>query len=264
MIKLFLPLFLVVSMANAGTGNLKMNFVTIKAKTFLMGSADSENGRNFDESLHFVTISKDFEIQTKTITQSQWVEIMGSNPSEFKNQNQCKKDFKMSNGISMCANHPVESVSFSAVTEFIKKLNAKDSTYNYRLPTEAEWELAARGGTGTSYFFSDDGTGFEKYIVYDANSTSKVGVKLPNQFGLYDMFGNVSQWVSDYYDQYPQIDPENSTVDPTGPEKGDYRVVRGSHWEEYRWNFFRSAARDWIAADETNSHVGFRLVRIKK
>lgn len=262
--KLVLLLLLTATTSFASSLTRPMKFVTIKAATFLMGSADSENGRNIDESLFMVTLSKDYQMQTTTVTQAQWAQLMKNNPSHFQTKNDCPKDFKIISGISMCANHPVESVSFADVSEFIQKLNIADKKFSYRLPTEAEWERAARAGTGTSYFFSDDGTDYEKYIVLDADRTAEVASKQPNQFGLYDMLGNVSQWVQDYFDFYPEWDLETSVVDPRGPEKGDYRTVRGGNWYEYRLNFFRSAAREFVEAKEVNDRIGFRLVRTQK
>lgn len=168
--------------------SLDMNFKLIKAGTFMMGSPKDENNRFEDETQHEVTIDKDFEMQTSPVTQEQWEGIMGNNPSYFKG-----KDL------------PVETVSWDDVQEFIKKLNDKNDGYTYRLPTEAEWEFAARGGTTTAYSFGDDPSQSSDYAWFSKNSegtTHPVGMKKPNPFGLYDMHGNVWEWVQDEYKEY--------------------------------------------------------------
>ncbi len=237
-----------------------MNFSKIQAKSFLMGSADSENGRNIDEGLHMVSLTRDFEIQTTTITQAQWFQIMQNNPSEFKARSFCPASHKIVQNIELCANLPVESVGIQAVHEFIQKLNSLDEKFQYRLPTEAEWEFAARGGHGDAYFFGYDETDMDLYLVEGTEQPAPVASKLANPYGLYDMLGNVAQWVEDYWGFYPPLDFEHPTIDPKGP-KGEYRIVRGGSWDDYISNRFRCASRKFVEASFAQNTTGFRLVR---
>ena len=241
-----------------------LKFQKIQAKSFLMGSADSEGGRNFDENLHMVTLTKDFDIQLTTITQNQWFQVMGTNPSEFNKSQFCPNDHVVIEKTELCPKLPVESISFAAIQEYILKLNSLDEKFRYRLPSEAEWEMAARGDTGTSYFFGDDATDMDLYLVEGTEQPAQVASKLPNQFGLYDMLGNVSQWVQDYWDIYPFIDFEHPTIDPHGPKSGEYRVVRGGSWDDYVSNRFRSATRKFVESKAVANTIGFRLVREEK
>ncbi len=184
----------------------------IPAGTFTMGSPSSEAGRFSNETQHRVTISRPFYMQTTPVTQGQWKAVMGSNPSSFKD---CSDD---------C---PVENVSWNDVQEFINRLNRMEKTYKYRLPTEAEWEYAARAGSATAYYFGDSDDNLGDFSWYHKNSEDKthcVGLKKPNAWGLYDMYGNVWQWVQDrYIGDYPSTESTN----PTGALEGSLRVLRG-------------------------------------
>ncbi|MFN7454631.1 MAG: formylglycine-generating enzyme family protein, partial [Pseudobdellovibrionaceae bacterium] len=138
------------------TPGLSAQFARIRAGTFQMGSPSSEVGRHDDEVLHSVTLTKDFEIQQTEVTQAHWFLVMGYNPSYFKSKGYCSDDYLEINGAALCPNNPVEQVSWSDTQDFIKKLNDGNDGYAYRLPTEAEWEYAARGGTQAAYSFGDD------------------------------------------------------------------------------------------------------------
>ncbi len=175
------------------------SFVRIPAGTFQMGSPVGEIGRDITETQHSVTLTRDFEMQNLPVTQQQWVDVMGTNPSAFQSPRNCT-DYRVVNGVSLCPNHPVEQVSWNDVAAFVKKVNATaNDGYTYRLPTEAEWEYAARAGTQTAYSFGNDESQLGQYAWWGANTyvleTHDVGGKAPNPYGLYDMHGNIWQWV---------------------------------------------------------------------
>lgn len=228
-----------------------MNFVLVPAGTFQMGSPGEEIGRQADESQHEVTISQNFYLQEAEVTQAQWQQIMGNNPSTNSSCPQC----------------PVTNVSWSDVQNFISALNTEyDQTY--RLPTEAEWEYAARAGSVTAFTNGDiseqtcefvdtklDEVGW--YCFNSTNVTHAVKGKLDNGFSLYDMHGNVAEWVQDWYDGDYAVGP---LTDPTGPASGTNRVVRGGGWNSYPTGC-RSAARGSSSA--SGNDLGFRLVWVK-
>jgi formylglycine-generating enzyme required for sulfatase activity len=234
-------------------------FVKIPAGTFQMGSPSSEPNRYDNEALHSVTISHGFEMQVTDVTQLQWFLVMGNNPSYFKSQKCCESDYVSKNGTDLCPNNPVDQVSWDDVQAFVAKVNQGNDGYTYRLPTEAEWEYAARAGTQTAYYFGDHGTQLDAYGWYSNNSGSQthpVGGKTPNAFGLYDMAGNVWQWTQDYFGNYGN----SPATDPTGPSSGPLRVFRGGDWARVAL-FSRSAFRLFAGAGARFSILGFRLVR---
>jgi formylglycine-generating enzyme required for sulfatase activity len=239
--------------------NASATFARIPAGTFQMGSPSSESGRYDNEVLHSVTISHGFEMEVTDVTQLQWFRVMGYNRAHFKSQQYCQSDYISMNGTDLCPNNPVEQVSWDDAQAFIAKLNQGNDGYTYRLPTEAEWEYAARAGTQTAYYFGDDATQLDASAWYSNNSGSQthaVGGKTVNAFGLYDMAGNVWQWVQDYYGDY-----SNSQVtDPTGPSSGSLRVFRGGDWSRVAL-FCRPAFRLFAGAGVRFSILGFRLVR---
>jgi len=203
------------------TNSIGMSFVYIEPGTFMMGSPSDEPDRYSNETQHQVTLTKGYFMQTTEVTQSQWKEIMESNPSDF----------------SSCGdNCPVENVSWNDIQEFIQKLNQKEIGRNYRLPTEAEWEYAARAGTSTSFFWGNQadcsranyGNGLLSGECKSINpgKTKTVKSYLPNNWGLYDMHGNVWECCSDWYGDYSS----NALIDPVGPTAGSARVVRGGSW----------------------------------
>jgi formylglycine-generating enzyme required for sulfatase activity len=229
---------------NELTNSVGMKFRLIQPGTFMMGSPESELGRGRDERQHQVTLTNLYSMGIYPVTQSEYHQIMGSNPSRFKGD---------------C--HPVEQVSWEDATEFIKKLNglSEERTAGrfYRLPTESEWEYACRAGSSTAYCFGEDEARLGEYAWYGANSGSKthpVGQKAPNAWGLYDMHGNVWEWCSDWYGDYPS----GSVRDPKGPSTGSYRVSRGGSWSLGAAHC-RSANRCWIGPSLRYSDLGFRL-----
>ena len=225
------------------TNSIGMEFVLIPAGSFMMGRNPAlENGNDEETPQHRVTISKPFYLGKFEVTQTEWEAVMGNNPSNFKGRTK-----------------PVEKVSWNDVQEFIKRLNAKEGHNRYRLPTEAEWEYAARADTDTAYSFGDDVDELSRYGWYDDNSdetTHPVGQKQPNAWGLYDVHGNVWEWVQDWYgDKYYS---NSSGTDPKGPGSGQDRVSRGGGWSSYA-EHYRSASRRSNTPGSRSSHVGFRL-----
>ncbi|MDR3606697.1 MAG: formylglycine-generating enzyme family protein [Oligoflexia bacterium] len=237
-------------------------FVKIPHGTFQMGSPAGEDGHFENEGLHTVTISHDFEIGVYDVTQRQWFQVMGNNPSYFSSQRYCGSDFVSVNGIGLCPNNPVEQVSWNDAQSFIQKLNQAGDGYTYRLPTEAEWEYAARAGSQTAYYFGNDENLLDANAWYAENAGSQthpVGLKTANAFGLYDLAGNVFQWVQDYYGgNYASA----SVTDPVGPSSGTIRVFRGGGWAYYP-QFCRSAVRFGDTPETRTYDAGFRLVRTK-
>ncbi len=227
---------------------INARFLLIPAGTFMMGSPEDEPERRDDETLHQVTISKPFYMQTTPVTQGQWQKVMGRNPSEFKN---CGDD---------C---PVEQVSWNNVQDFIGMLNRQEGTDKYRLPTAAEWEYACRAGSTTAYCFGNDPGRLGEYAWYVENTRDEshphpVGQKKPNAWGLYDMHGNVWEWVQDWQGHYLS----GSVTDPEGPSTGSYRVDRGGAWY-IDAGFCRSAFRLGNDPGRRFNALGFRLLRTR-
>ena len=212
---------------------LRMQFVVVKGGCFEMG------GKN-EKSVHKVCVS-DFAIGKYEVTQGQWLAIMGDNPSHFSS---CGSD---------C---PVERVSWSDAQEFIKKLNSKNGK-NYRLPTEAEWEYAARsGGRREKYSGGNDIGVVAWYVGNSGGKTHKVGQKQANALGIYDMSGNVWEWCNDWYDaNYYKNSPLN---DPQGATTGQYRIMRGGSWSNVPV-YVRAFDRYWFYPDYRFSSSGLRL-----
>lgn len=228
------------------TNSIGMKFMFIPAGKFAMGSPEQWKGRWEDDGPpHEVEITKPFFMSQYEVTQGQWKSVMGSNPSHFKDcGDQC----------------PVENVSWNDVQEFIRRLNQKEGGRKYRLPTEAEWEYACRAGAQSTYSFGDDEEQLQDFAWYDKNSGGKthhVGRKKPNAWGLYDMHGNVWEWVQDWYDRnyYKNSPGEN----PRGPDRGESRVVRGGSWMVFRGGA-RASYRLGYSPDSGYYVVGFRLI----
>ena len=231
------------------TNSIGMKLVLIPKGTFQMGSPIEEAGADDDEAQHQVTISKDYYLGVTEVTQGQYEKVMGTNPSYFQ-----KRVIR----ISFSSMYPVEQVSWEDAVEFCKKLSdlpeEKGAGRVYRLPTEAEWEYACRAGSKTAYSFGDNNRDLGNHAWFGNNSGSKeldnaalmarfkdnlqeyldiiksagcathpVGEKKANAWGLYDMHGNVWEWCSDWYDEYPK----SAVSDPVGPREGSYRVIRG-------------------------------------
>ena len=224
---------------------LGMEFVKIPAGECQMGS---ERGDSDEKPVHRVRVPKPLYMQAHEVTQRQWEQVMGNNPSHFKG-----------------ASRPVEEVSWQDAQEFIRKLCAKEHVAKgtYRLPTEAEWEYACRAGSRTRFYSGDDESSLGRIAWYSRNSngqTHEVGQKLANAFGLYDMSGNVREWCQDWYDSgyYAKSPPE-----APGPGSGSGRVRRGGCWGDLSGRC-RSAGRFRYSPGDRNRSMGFRLARTSK
>jgi formylglycine-generating enzyme required for sulfatase activity len=226
------------------TNSVGMTLVLIPAGTFQMGSPPGEAGRSDNERQHQVTISKPFYLQTTEVTQGQWEMVMGSSPSSF---NTCGK------------NCPVERVSWENAQEFISKLNRMENTDKYRLPTEAEWEYACRAKSTARFCFGEDEAKLRDYAWFNENADEKTHpvVQLkPNNWGLYDMHGNVWEWCQDWYGSYDS----GPLVDPPGPKTGTNRMLRGGSLRSPPKDL-RSALRLQRNPDFSSNSIGFRVAR---
>jgi formylglycine-generating enzyme required for sulfatase activity len=218
---------------------IEVEMVFVKGGTFTMGCAGSQSNCEKDEKpAHKVTVG-DFNIGKYPVTQKQWIQVMGSNPSHFKGD-------KL----------PVGKVSWHDAQEFIQKLNTITGK-QYRLATEAEWEYAARGGAQSTGFLYAGSNNINDVAWHKGNSNGKVGAvgtKLPNELGIYDMSGNVWEWVSDWKGNYTS----SSETNPQGPNAGSIRVIRGGSWP-YEAKFCRITYRNGSAPGNRGADVGFRL-----
>ena len=233
------------------TNSIGMKLVLIPKGTFMMGSPDSEEGRQEIETQHEVTISKDYYLGVTEVTQGQYEKVMGTNPSYFQGN-------KIEGSSS---NHPVEQVSWGDAVEFCKKLSdlpeEKAAGRVYRLPTEAEWEYACRAGSKTAYSFGESSKSMGDYAWFDGNSneqTHPVGQKKANAWGLYDMHGNVWEWCSDCYGDYPK----GAVSDPVGQREGLFRLNRGGSLL-LDAAACRSAIRSWDYPSFRHDNFGFRV-----
>ena len=217
-----------------------MEFVQIPAGEFLMGSESEEAIDHMEQPVTRVRISRGFYLGKYEVTQAEWQAVMGSNPS-YLYFDECGPT---------C---PVEGVSWDDVQEFIRKLNAAVGEERYRLPTEAEWEYAARAGTSGDRYGNLDAIAW-----YEDNSggTHPVGQKAPNAWGLHDMLGNVWEWTQDWYGDYPG----GSVTDPRGPVSGSVRGCRGCCWYDGA-GYCRASNRYYKSPGIRFDVLGFRLLR---
>ena len=226
---------------SAELNKLINNMVYVSGGTFTMGgtSEQGSDAESDEKPTHSVTLSSCY-ICKYEVTQALWRAVMGSNPSNFKGDNL-----------------PVECVSWDDCQTFINRLNSYTGR-NFRLPTEAEWEFAARGGNYSRHYKYSGSNYISDVAWYDGNSgnrTHPVGTKQANELGLYDMSGNVWEWCSDWYGSYSSY----SQNDPTGPNSGSSRVIRGGSWDYGAWSC-RSSYRDYNAPGYRGYDLGLRLV----
>ncbi len=220
---------------------IMIDMIRIMPGRFWMGSPDDETNRLENEKRHRVQITKSFFLGKYEITQAQWGEVMNDAPSRHAG----------------CPDCPVDSVSWEDSQNFIRKLNRMKLGYEFRLPTEAEWEYACRAGSGDSRYGKIDRIAW--YRGNSDNKTHRAGLKKPNAWGFYDMLGNVWEWCNDWYGEYPQ----RNVADPTGPARGTARVLRGGSF----WNlemYVRAANRYWEDPEKRNRTDGMRLAADKK
>ncbi len=269
----FICFFFLQSYGRAGeviTNSLGMRFVLIYSGDFQMGSPESEMGRQWNEEKHQVRISKAFYMQETEVTQGQWKKLVGFNPSTSKILNK---------------NYPVDTISWNQCIEFIRVLNGYEKTDKYRLPTEAEWEFACRAGSDTAFANGqitkvsclDIDPVLDKIAWYCANSGEqnppgkfqphRVKTKQPNAWGLFDMHGNVQEWVQDsciWKHWTGRTGPVTSTyknniVDPLS-KKGKHKIIRGGGWHQ-KPIYLRSAQRSFYKPVAKRNSLGFRIVR---
>jgi formylglycine-generating enzyme required for sulfatase activity len=223
--------------------------VWVPPGTFTMGSPPTEPGRNADELQHSVSITKGFWVGRHEVTQDDYIRVMLSTPSFFNTN------------VSL----PVESVTWQQAQDYCNNLTQREQDagrlpagYVYRLPTEAEWEYAARASSSQAYFFGPDPQNLPQYAWFVNNSgsmTELVATKTSNPTGLFDTYGNVAEWCADWYGPYAP----DRVLDPTGPPNGTLRAVRGGSWSSTAAQC-RSASRDSLGPTAVSSSVGFRVV----
>jgi formylglycine-generating enzyme required for sulfatase activity len=231
---------------------LKLKLCWCPPGTFTMGSPAGESGRYSDENQVSVTLSRGFWLGKYEVTQGEWQAVMGSNPSGFS---------------SSSSQAPVETVSWDEATEFCRKLTEQEhqagrlpADWEYRLPTEAQWEYACRAGSTTRYAFGDSESELDKYAWYYINSGSKthsVGEKQPNGWGLHDMYGNVWEWCRDWYSYTLP-----GGTDAEGPATASDRVHRGGSWY-ISAAYCRSAPRGRDSPEDRSDDLGFRLAAVQ-
>ena len=218
---------------------VSFTMVGVAGGTFQMGSNDGDGN---EKPVHNVTLSSYYIGQTE-VTQKLWTAVMGSNPSIWKGDNL-----------------PVEMVSWNDCQNFITKLNALTGE-KFRLPTEAEWEFAAKGGNKSKGYRYNGSNTIGDVAWYDGNSGNKthaVGTKAPNELGIYDMTGNVNEWCQDWYGSYSS----SAQTNPAGPASGSYRVSRGGSWFNDATRC-PTAYRGNPAPRSTAANLGFRLALSK-
>ncbi len=221
--------------------NETVRMIRVEPGTFMMGSVTTTSSDEMP--VHQVTISKPYYISETEVTQAVWYAVTGNSPSDSSGNNR-----------------PVERVSWNDCQTFITKLNAHTGM-TFSLPTEAQWEFAARGGNMSKGYTYSGSNKIDEVAWYYDNASNKslqhqvVKKKKPNELGLYDMSGNVCEWCQDYYGSYT----ESSVVDPAGPTTGSYRVFRGGDWNDYAASC-RCTVRYYYSPGSTYYALGLRLV----
>ena len=217
-----------------------MEFVSLPAGSFIMGCSPEDTAcRDNEKPPHRVQISKPFRIQKYEVTQAQWLDVMEVNPSDVEGNDL-----------------PVHNVSWDDVQLFLLKLNARGDGFRYRLPTEAEWEYAARADVTTAYSGSLDATAW--YNKNSGHQPHPVGTKQANAWEIHDMSGNVWEWVADWFG--PSYYAATPAADPQGPASGQQHAVRGGSFSDNA-EFARVSNRFGVTTGFGNYDLGFRCVR---
>lgn len=252
------------------------NFVLIKGGSFQMGSPESEAWRSADETQHTVTVS-DFYMSKYELTQKEYEEITGNNPSSFSGENLPVENISWLDAVAYCNARSEKDGLTPVYTIDGQNISWDRSANGYRLPTEAEWEYACRAGTTTPFYIenspSDEDANYYGHYPYEIEdnyfsqgnlevkpgeyrqTTVPVDSFSENPYGLYNMHGNVSEWVWDYYGEYPT----DEQTDPAGPAAGTLRVYRGGGWNDFAKNM-RSAYRATLEQNKGSFNIGIRLV----
>ena len=224
-------------------GNVKFKMIRVEGGTFMMGApCEQEEPEDNEKPAHEVTLSS-YSIEETPVTQELWQAVMGNNPSRFK-------------GVQL----PVECVSWNDCQKFIQKLNQVTGK-EFRLPTEAEWEFAARGGMKSKGYEYSGSNDVDEVAWYDNNSfgeTHPVKEKKPNELGIYDMSGNVWEWCQDWHGRYSSSSQSN----PTGPRNGLFHISRGGSWINDAWGC-RLSRRGYSFPFNANCDLGLRLALSK-
>jgi len=221
------------------------DFVFVEGGTFIMGSPETEEERYDDETQHDITVDS-FYMQASAVAQELWEAVMGNNPSSEETGSDL----------------PVTDVNWFDSMEFIKAINELTGK-KYRLPTEEEWEYAAKGGNKSKGYIYSGSNHIEEVAWYEENSEMRlqpVKKLKPNELGLYDMSGNVREWCEDWYEPYRLV--QKSSQDPKGADDANRRVLRGGNWDEETPDC-RSAYRYCSRPNTRNGLVGFRIVYSK-
>jgi formylglycine-generating enzyme required for sulfatase activity len=225
--------------------SIEMTLVRIPAGEFIMGSPESTGFRD-EHPQRKVVITKPFYMGRFEVKQREYQKIMRENPSRFTHKN-----------------NPVEGISWGEAVKFCQLLSDREGLY-YRLPTEAEWEYACRSNTESAYYFGDNGSALDYYGWYNSNSDTQpnpVGLKKSNDWGLFDMHGNVWEWCRDWYDREYYMDRPDPDYNPAGHVASEARVLRGGSWF-YDASFCRSAVRGEYFPAIRSGNIGFRVVML--
>lgn len=257
--------------------NVPEHFVLIQGGSFQMGSPEEEAWRSDDETQHTVTVS-DFYMSQYELTQEEYEAVTGENPSNFAGENLPVENVSWLSAVAYCNARSQQEGLTPVYTIEGQNISWDRSADGYRLPTEAEWEYACRAGTETPFYIAEspsaDEANYYGHYPYQIEenyfsqgnltvqpgiyrqTTTAVGSFAPNPLGLYDMYGNVGEWVWDYYGSYPS----EEQADPTGPDSGVFRVYRGGGWNDFAKNM-RSAYRAALDQEKSSFNIGIRLVR---